>query len=120
VSSLALPKVTLTPALAGYVAVGLVGAIALVWILNGGGRTIARSVGALPGDVAGGLVEGIGEGLGIPRTNQSQCERDLADGKLWDASFSCPAGTFIKGIFGGGEAAAPINFKADSSGVPFY
>jgi len=50
-------------------------------------------------DAAAGGVIALGEGLSIPRTNPSACERALAEGRTWDASFACPAGTFIKSFF---------------------
>lgn len=31
----------------------------------------------------------------IPKTNMTECERAMAEGRTWDASFACPAGTFI-------------------------
>lgn len=45
--------------------------------------------------VAVGTVKGIGSAVGIPDTNRTACEADVAAGRWWDASFSCPAGTFI-------------------------
>lgn len=44
---------------------------------------------------ATGTVLGIGDAIGVPRTNMSQCEQDKAAGRTYDASFSCPAGDFI-------------------------
>jgi hypothetical protein len=38
----------------------------------------------------------IGEAVGIPQTSTSECERAMAEGRTWDASFACPATTFIK------------------------
>lgn len=82
-------------------AVGAVAAVAaIIWILNGGGRTIGRAAGSLPGEVFAGAVEGIGESIGIPVTDEERCTQALAEGRLWDASFYCPAGRFLReGIF---------------------
>lgn len=44
------------------------------------------------GNLAGGAV-------GVPRTSQSQCDADKAAGRTWDASFSCPAGDFLRYLF---------------------
>jgi hypothetical protein len=66
---------------------------------GGGARSIGSAVGALPGNLAGGVVEGIGDSLGVPRTSESECDAALREGRLWDASFACPAGRFIGGIF---------------------
>lgn len=46
-----------------------------------------------------GAVEGIGSVFGIPQTSISQCDADLAAGRAWDASFSCPAARFVGGVF---------------------
>ncbi|MQY50827.1 hypothetical protein [Rhodocyclus gracilis] len=64
---------------------------------------IASGIGKGAIDAAAGAVTGtvigIGEVVGIPQTNKTQCELDLAAGRLWDASFSCPAGTFLSGAW---------------------
>jgi fructose-specific phosphotransferase system IIC component len=117
--SLALPA--LPPGAAGYAVIGVVGVAFLLWVLKGGGaRSIGGSIGALPGNFAGGVVEGIGDSLGVPRTDQTECDRALAEGRLWDASFACPAGRFVSGVFTSRTGPAPINTQADTSGVPFY
>ena len=83
----------------GAVAAGLL----LAWIYTKGVRNAAQSaaraaVGLAEG-TATGIVVGIGEGIGIPPTDYDQCTADLANGRTWDASFSCPAGTFLKSFF---------------------
>lgn len=50
--------------------------------------------------VATGVVTSIGEEVGIPKTNMTECEKAIAEGRTWDASFACPAGTFIGSLFG--------------------
>ena len=112
------PGVRFSPIVGGYLVLGLVGAAAVVWFMNGGARTLARSAAALPGNVAAGVVEGVGASVGVPQTDLSQCDADLAAGRMWSASFSCPAGKFIGAVFGspGDEAAKPIP-KTDTSGV---
>lgn len=79
-------------------------AIAFVVKKNGGMQGVAAGaasalVGAV-GDAASGAVLGIGDVLGIPRTDMTECERALAEGRTWDASFACPAGTFISSLTG--------------------
>lgn len=81
-----------------------VAVLALWWFTRQGN---AEAVGATVGEaaVAGivgagtGVVLGAGEAVGIPRTNPTECERAIAEGRTWDASFACPAGTWIKSIF---------------------
>lgn len=65
-------------------------------VAGAAGSAVANAV----GDFATGGVIGIGQVFGIPATEQTQCEKDLAGGRLWDASFSCPAGKFIGGVLG--------------------
>lgn len=48
------------------------------------------------GGAATGVVIGIGDSVGIPRTSMNECERAIAEGRTWDASFACPASRFIK------------------------
>lgn len=68
------------------------------------------TVGGVAGDLARGAVDaangafvggvkGLGSVFGIPDTSMTQCERDMAAGRTWDASFSCPAGEFIGSFF---------------------
>lgn len=52
------------------------------------------------GDVAAGAVIGAGRAVGIPETDAQACYKAIAEGRTWDASFLCPAGTFIKSVFG--------------------
>ncbi len=67
----------------------------------------ARGVGEILGSATinaadgfiGETVNTAGELVGVPRTDVTQCQADLAAGRYWDASFSCPAGTFLKGVF---------------------
>lgn len=46
-----------------------------------------------------GAVKGLGGVFGIPDTSMTQCERDIAAGRTWDASFSCPAKDFVGSFF---------------------
>lgn len=48
------------------------------------------------GDAMSGVVIGIGEVIGIPRTDETECEKAMREGRTWDASFACPAGTWLK------------------------
>ena len=61
--------------------------------------TFGRQVVTATGDAAAGAIVGAGGLFGIPQTNQTKCQQDLAAGRTWDASFSCPASEFIAGVF---------------------
>lgn len=52
-------------------------------------------------DTASGAVLGIGDAIGVPRTEMTECQRAKAEGRTWDASFACPAGDFLSYVFKG-------------------
>lgn len=95
-------KQAINPQMAMVGMVALVG-IGLVWWITrpGAAKQAAAAAAGAVIDAAHGAVVGtvttIGQAVGIPTTNMTQCERDMAAGNWWDASFSCPAGTFIAG-----------------------
>lgn len=60
---------------------------------------VAAAVPGIAADTVGGLVLGVGDVIGIPRTNETECEKALREGRRWDASFACPAGTFLGSFF---------------------
>lgn len=88
-------------------------------------RTSAASVGNLAESAARGLVgavegaavgtvKGIGAAVGIPDTSKTNCQADVAAGRWWDASFSCPAGTFIN-TAGGAVFGSTTIWDSDSA-----
>lgn len=78
-----------------------VAALALLIIVKkkGAAADAGAAVGSAVVDAAGGVVAGVAEGLGdqigVPRTDMTECERAKAEGRKLDASFACPAGDFI-------------------------
>jgi hypothetical protein len=84
-------------------AVAGVGVLA-VYLYRKGPATVARQAVAAVADAAnaavGETVNTVGEMIGIPRTNQTECEKAIAEGRTWDASFACPAGTFLRYLTG--------------------
>lgn len=85
------------------VAVLALGAGAVLYLATRPGAAASLGTGAVNAvaDLGGGVVLGVGDVVGLPRTDTDQCSRDLAAGNTWDASFSCPAGRFItEGLFG--------------------
>ena len=100
----------------------LAGAGALWWIsrqvgnMGGiGGAAESLAAGAIRAveGAAVGTVKGIGSMLGIPDTNQTKCQADMAAGRWLDASFSCPAGTFINSA-GGAAFGSTVIWGAES------
>lgn len=65
---------------------------------------IASGAVGAAGDVASGAVLGVGDAVGIPRTDMTECERAMAEGRTWDASFACPAKTFLDYVWSGAPA----------------
>jgi len=61
------------------------------------GEAAGAAVINLGGGVVAGAAEAIGDVVGIPRTNETECQKAMREGRYWDASFACPAGTFISG-----------------------
>ena len=41
----------------------------------------------------------IGDAIGVPRTNETECEKAKREGRTWDASFACPATDFLSYVF---------------------
>ena len=54
-----------------------------------------ESAGQLPGAVAGGAIVGIGKSVGIPATDLTKCQQDIANQDTWNASFDCTASEFF-------------------------
>jgi hypothetical protein len=59
------------------------------------GTALGTAAANLATGAAAGVVYGVGDAVGIPRTNMNECEKAIAEGRTWDASFACSAGTFI-------------------------
>lgn len=84
-----------------YVIAGGAVLAALVWAMTrpGGAAGLGTSLGGAAVDfvdgTVSGVVIGIGEVVGIPATNKTQCELDREAGNTWAASFSCPAKDFL-------------------------
>lgn len=88
-----------------YVVVGVVAGLAVLLLLvkknpAGVGAAVGEAAVDLAGGAVAGAAEGIGDWFGVPRTNETECEKAMREGRYWDASFACPAGTFISGTAG--------------------
>lgn len=77
-----------------FVAVGAVILIGGAWYLK---KQITAGATAV-NKVVGGAVVGIGSAVGIPATDQTQCQQDIAAGKTLASSFSCPATDFLSSL----------------------
>lgn len=72
----------------------------VVYVALKGARGAARSAVDLAGNTTAGVVVGIGDQVGLPDPStpeaQDKCASALAEGRTWEASLYCPAGTFLK------------------------
>jgi hypothetical protein len=84
----------------------LVAAILYLW--KNGLAGAARAGVNAANDVVGGAVVGLGDAIGIPPTDMTECQKLLAAGSYWDASFKCPAGALLKGFFGDTPSSSEI------------
>lgn len=78
--------------------VGLAAAAGLAaWVLTR--RGVAQDAGAAAGraavDLVSGGVLGVGDALGIPRTEARRCQAAIEARDWFEASKACPAGEFI-------------------------
>lgn len=55
-------------------------------------------------DAGKGIIVGIGEAVGIPRTDETECAKAKREGRTWDASFACGAGDWLGYVFSGSDA----------------
>lgn len=84
---------------APYLIAGAAVAVLLVFVATKGAKGTGQAIGRAGADLIDGVltgtVTGIGQAVGIPETNLTECERAKAEGRTWDASFACPAGDFL-------------------------
>lgn len=67
-------------------------------IAYGAAEAVAgATIGIVDGTVTG-VAYTIGDKIGVPRTNLTECERAKAEGRTLDASFACPALDFLSYI----------------------
>jgi hypothetical protein len=89
---------------------GLAALALLVLVKKNGIAGVAADAGAAVGEAVvnagAGVVMGVGDAVGIPRTNKTECQKALEEGRYWDASFACPAGDFLGGV--GGNAGSAL------------
>lgn len=86
-----------------YMIAGAAVGVALLWAMSKGAKGTGQAIGGAAVDLVDGAVSGAvitaGEAVGIPATNQTQCQLDQAAGDTWAASFSCPAKDFLTYLF---------------------
>lgn len=91
---------------------GVAALLALYIAKKGVAGAVAGAVGAA-GDAAVGTVYGIGDFLGIPRTDAERCATAKATGDLWAQSLYCPVTTFVDSA-----VSTPVLAAGDALGIP--
>lgn len=91
-----------------------VGLFLLYKLVTTGVRGTAAAVTTGVLDAGAGVVIGAGEAVGIPQTDADRCSEAIYAGRTLDASFACPAGTFLRYLFG----ATPPPPSPGLSGLP--
>ncbi len=95
-----MPKVAIP---APYMAAAAIVAIAVAYVVLRGAAKAGAEVGRATVDFADGVITGgvvgVGEAVGVPATNETDCQKAKREGRTWDASFACPAGDFLKYVF---------------------
>lgn len=99
----AAPSVPTAVVLAGVAA----GAWLLYRLVTQGVRGTAAAVTSGVIDAGAGVVIGAGDAIGIPQTNQDACSEAMYAGRTLDASFACPAGTFLHYLWNGAPTPSP-------------
>jgi hypothetical protein len=69
-------------------------------VITGVAQGVISAVPSVVDGVVSAGVYGIGDAVGIPRTNDDACSKALAEGRTWDASFACPASRFLASLGG--------------------
>ncbi|WP_050415434.1 hypothetical protein [Azoarcus sp. CIB] len=107
-------------------ALGVLGLIALRALQSGAASfsvqdaaagAVSATVGAL-GDVASGAVLGIGDAVGVPRTDAMLCDISKARGDVLGASKYCTAGDFLAWTLAGQPTGATAPASSQSVQQP--
>lgn len=101
------------------------GVLGLVLYRGAGGagglaRELVSGAYGVASEVASEGVLSIGDAIGLPRTDRTECEQLLADGRTWDASFVCPAGTWIRSLGSSSTSRPSLNVIDDVHGNTWY
>lgn len=86
--------------LAGGAILAALAFVALRGAKGSGAAIGSAAVDMVDGTIAG-VVETIGEKVGIPRTDETRCQAAKRQGDTWAASFHCPAGDFLEWVYNG-------------------
>lgn len=83
-----------------YLVAALAAVAALAWTMQkGNAEKLGEAAGGAVVDMSTGLLAGaalgVGDALGVPRTDATECARAKAAGRTWQAGLKCPAGEFL-------------------------
>jgi hypothetical protein len=68
-------------------------------IIGSVAKSAAETAVTVPGELFEGAVVGIGKQVGIPETNIDKCQAAIAANDMWEASFQCPAATYLQALW---------------------
>lgn len=83
---------------AGALVLGVLAYVAMRGAAQTGQQIGGAAVDMVDGVITGGTIKA-GELIGIPATNETECEKAIREGRTWDASFACPAKRFLSHVF---------------------
>lgn len=86
------------------------GLLLAVVALRGNAGKVGAEVVKAGADMAAGAVVGVGQAVGIPATDKTQFQKDVAAGDWWAASFSGTASEFVGSFWD--------HLTGDNSGTP--
>jgi hypothetical protein len=69
----------------------------MVGLMAGASSAVVEAV----TDAGAGVAIGIGDVIGVPRTNESECEAAMREDRKWDASFACPLSVYTSFLMNG-------------------
>ena len=81
------------------VGAALVVVAGLLYVKYQGVTQVAAGAVGLAADALAGTVLGVGDALGVPRTDLSKGQADIAAGDWWAASFDLPAKDFLAAVW---------------------
>lgn len=104
----------------------ILGALALIaaggaYVYFRGAKGAAADVVNAAGNTIAGIAEGIGDQLGVPRTDAEKCAAAMSAGQKYEASKYCDAGTFLKWAIGGfSSPGTPLATSKTDAGYRRY
>lgn len=78
---------------------GIVCLLLFGWYASANAQALGEKAAEVAGNAAAGVAIGVGDWFNLPHTNETECEKAIREGRTWDASFACPAGTWLNSLW---------------------